>query len=277
MFTQAFKTIIVGVDFSPYSKTVVRQAQLLSKSWKTKLVYVHAFHDSVDYVATDPFGVTFFPNFIDANFYVKKIKKHYNIKKGSEKIVARMGSPFEVLTELANKHPRSLIMVGHKGHSKIAEFFIGSTSQRLVLKGKTPVWVQRGRKIIDPKRILIPHDLSKSSDKSLAIVKKLSLAHPTKYEVYHVNHKPLPILDYKHQNLIKEFQAIENSNLEQLIKKYPRIPVTSETGEVTQKIAKRSKQFDLLVMAHHTPTNLFTKGQAIALLKKIRTPVMVTH
>src|SRR5690348_5761595 len=37
-----FQTIIVGVDFSGYSKTVVKQATLLAKEQGAELVFVHA-------------------------------------------------------------------------------------------------------------------------------------------------------------------------------------------------------------------------------------------
>jgi nucleotide-binding universal stress UspA family protein len=277
MLEQPFKNIIVGIDFSPYSKIVVRQAQLLCRMWHAKLVLVHAIHDAVGYAVT-PFGDVFFPNLIDEKSYQVRIKKFYSIKNNSTEIIASSSTPLRLITETAKKFENPLILAGYKGHSQIAEFFFGSTAQQLVMNSKNPVWIHRGNKVIRPKKILIPHDLSNASDHSIDVVKKLSLACPTTYEVFHVNQRPFPILDYNtFQKVDHRIKKATQSKIEHLIKQYPRIKVTSTSGDITEKVVKRSKDFDLLVMAHHNPTSLLSKSETITLMKKVRTPVMVTH
>lgn len=275
MFQQAFKTIIVGVDFSAYSKTVVSQAKLLSKLWKTKLVLVHAIHDPVEY---SPSLYMSFPNLISDKSYEERMMKLYGVKSTSVKVVARRGTPAALLIETAGKYPKPLIMAGHRGQGPMAEFFFGSTAQMLALKSSVSVWIHRGRKVIRPERILIAHDLSEEANVSIDIVKQLELASPLSYEVFFVKEKAFPVLDYKTYLAIDKRITRQNQlKLGNIFKRYPCLPFVSANGEVTDKIAKRTAKFELLIMTHHNPTGLFKKSETAELLKKVKTPLLVTH
>lgn len=275
MFKKAFNAIIVGIDFSEYSKIVVLEAKLLSQLWNTKLIFVHAIHDPVVY---SPSLYMSFPNIVSEESYVERIKRIYGIDDSKIKIIAKRGTPTSLLQEVANKFSQPLIMVGHRGHHKIADFFFGSTAQSLALKSKTPVWIHRGSKIIKPDRVLIPHDLSNKSNHSIDIIKKLSLAYPMNYEVYHVQEKAFPVLDFETYKKIKTRLNKRNKTMiENLLRNYPQLSIISEEGEVTPRIVKRTKNFDLLVMAHHNPTGLFSKSETADLLRQVKTPLLVVH
>lgn len=275
MFQQAFKTIIVGVDFSSYSKIVVNQAKLLGKLWKARLVLVHAIHDPVEY---SPSLYMSFPNLISEKSYEERIKKLYGADSRMVKVLARRGTPAALLIETAGKFPKPLIVAGHKGQSKMADFFFGSTAQILALKSGIPVWIHRGTKVVHPKRILIPHDLSDEANHSIDIVKQLELASPLNYEVFFVKEKAFPVLDYKtylelDQRIVRESQK----KIGNILKAYPHLPFVTAKGEVTEKIVKRTGKFDLLIMTHHNPQKLFSKSETADLLRKIKTPMLVTH
>lgn len=275
MFQEAFKTIVVGVDFSPYSKIVVQQAKLLCRLWGTKLVLVHAIHDPVEY---SPSLYMSFPNLISEKSYEERMKKFYTIKSSSAKIIAKRGTPAALILQIANKSPKALIMAGHKGQSKIADFFFGSTAQMLALKSKIPIWIHRGSKVIKPVKILIPHDLSKESNHSIDIVRKLALASPLSYEVFFVKQKAFPVLDYKTYLSIDYRLMKENQRkIGNILKSYPKLPFVAADGDVSEKIVRRTSKYDLLVMAHHNPTGIFSKSETVDLLKKVKTPMIVTH
>ena len=275
MFQQAFKTIIVGVDFSSYSKTVVSQAKLLCKLWKTRLVLVHAIHDPVEY---SPSLYMSFPNLISEKSYEERIMKLYAVKSTSVKVVARRGTPAALLIEIAGKYPKPLIMAGHRGYSPMAEFFFGSTAQLLALKSPVAVWIHRGSKIVRPQRVLIPHDLSEKANLSIDIVKQLELASPLSYEVLFVKEKAFPVLDYKTYLAIDRRITRQNQlKLGNIFKRYPHLPFVATNGEVSEKIVKRTAKFDLLIMTHHNPAGFFKKSETAELLKKVKTPMLVTH
>lgn len=275
MFNKIFKTLVIGVDFSDYSKHVVRQAQLLSRLWKTKIVLVHAIHDPVVY---SPSLYMSFPNLVSEKSYEDRIKKIYNIRDPKVKILAKRGTPTDLLVQVAKESAEPLIMVGHRGHHKIAQFFFGSTAQSLALKAKFPVWIQQGAKLVKPQRVLIPHDLSHNANRSIDIIKKMSLAYPMTYEVFHVQEKAFPVLDYETYKYI-ENKLVKKSNkkIKNLLNHYPNMPFVTTKGEITNKIVKHTKNFDLLIMAHHNPTGLFSKSETAELIKLIKTPILVIH
>ncbi len=276
MLEKPFKTIVVGVDFSPYSKIVVKQADLLCHLWGSNLVLVHAIHDPIEYATAAPYLMI--PNIISRDVYVTRIKDFYDIKNLTAKIYADRGSPSSLIQQIAKRFPRSLIMVGYKGHNAVTEFFFGSTAQGLALKSRIPVWIHRGNKIIKPDKVLVPHDLSKKSNHSINIVKKLSLANPTSYEVFYVNQKPFPVLDYStYKKMNNKHMKKAERGLKRLLKEYPNIPIVYSDGEVGQKIAKRSKKFDLLVMTHHNTPSFLSKSEVASILKKVSVPIIVTH
>jgi nucleotide-binding universal stress UspA family protein len=275
MFQQAFKSIIVGVDFSDYSKLVVKQAMYLSKLWETKLILVHAISDPVEYA---PSIYISFPNILDSKYYKSRIIKTYGVKSANVEIYAERDIPSELLQKIAEKYPQSMLMVGYTGMSDLSRFFFGSTAQNVALKAKNPVWIQRGQKVIKPDKILIAHDLTAKSNRSLDIIKKLALTEPLSAEIFHVQDKVFPILDYKQYiKMQKQLLMSTGQKISDVLKNFREIPLSIRQGGVTDKILRRTNKFDLLVITHHNPTGLFSKSETADLLKKIRKPILITH
>ncbi|MBC7467028.1 MAG: universal stress protein [Bdellovibrio sp.] len=273
MFNREFENIIVGVDFSPYSKIVYEQAKKLSQLWDAQLIVVHAVHDPLVF---EP--MFFLP--IDAPMtegeYQKRIKKFYGIKGNKIKVIAEHGNTAELMRILCMKYRYALIVAGFKGGSPIAEFFFGGTAQSLIHTSKVPLWLHRGTKVITPKRVLIPHDLSNESNRSIDLFKRLLLNQPKDYEVMFVREKPFPVLNYDLYKMTeKKMLKDEQSKIQYLLGKYPKLPFYTTTGSVTEKIVKRTSRFDLILMTHHNEGDLFAREEAIRLLKKSNIPLLI--
>ncbi|MFZ3230700.1 MAG: universal stress protein [Pseudobdellovibrio sp.] len=276
MLQQYFKTIIVGVDFSDYSKIVVKQAQLLGQLWNAKLVLVHAIQDPIEY-APSIYNLSY-PNLSSPKTYLIRMSKKYEIEKKSATLIALYGSAVPLLLQTAKKYPEPLIMIGHRGQNKISTFMFGSTAQELIKKSKKSLWIHRGSKVVHPQKILIPHDLSIESNRSIDVVRKLSFENPSSYEVFFVKEKEFPVLNYKDYPLVEgAFLKNAQAKIKNIFKEYPEVSFVTAKGNVTNKIVKHTKKFDLLVMTHHSPTGLFSKSETIELLKDIKTPMLVAH
>jgi len=273
MLQKSVQTIVVGVDFSPYSKLVVKQAKLLAKLWKTKLVYVHAVQDPVQYAPALYYPL---PNRLSNESYKKAVKKNY--ETGSSEIRIVNGFPSAAILDTAGRYPNPMILAGYKGVRPIEEFFFGSTAQSLAYNGRYPVWIHRGNKVVKPKKVLIPHDLSLEANHSIDTVNDLSLSAPMKYEVFFVQQRPYPVLDYSAYTLAEK-KIIEQSaaKANDLKKKYPNIRFSASKGDVTSKISKKSKNFDLMVVTHHHKSGFYNPGQTASLLKKINKPTLIVH
>lgn len=273
MFKKPFQTIVVGVDFSVYSRLVVSQAFRLANYWKSQVILVHALNEPLEYIPTPLLAYQKFPKF---KTYKSRIKEFYNIKDKKNKIIVGYDTPTLLIQYTAKINKNPLIMVGYAGNSKVAEFLLGSTARNLALKGSFPVWVQRGSKIVDPLRILVPVDLSRSSSRAIDVCQDLGLIQPLKYQVFFVRSKPLPILDY---SLYGDTETVQLKKVQEGFKKlfslYPRISFQSTTGDITEKIVQKSKDFDLIVMSRRRPRRVLTVSETSYLMSLSEIPLIV--
>jgi nucleotide-binding universal stress UspA family protein len=141
MLQNTVRTLVVGLDFSPYSKLVLKQAVVLKEFFNAKLVFVYAVHEPMFY------GDGFYPypyfQITPEKEFVQQLKSFYQFK-GPATYIAKYGRPADVLIDVADRFSHSMIVAGYKGHNQIAEFLFGSTANEIALKAKVPVWIHRG-------------------------------------------------------------------------------------------------------------------------------------
>ncbi len=279
-----FQTIVVGVDFSTYSKIVVKQASQMAKEYKAQLILVHTLNSASFMSGQFPF-VDLEDEFIQP--LTKEVISFYKLKnliaemKLEAKVVVNIGRPAEGIIAIAKQQDHPLIVVGHKGKSTfMGRFFIGSTAEQLALHSPFPVWIHRGNDVKFPKKILLPCDFSKRSTTSLAAAQSLNGLPKTKYEFFHVIQEPLPVLDINQwKQRMNEIKRQESAHQREFRKRFPQIPLKSVTGEAAPLIAKESKKFDLIAMAPHSREGLFA-GFGSVTAKVVRsgdTPVLITR
>lgn len=273
MFLKPFKTLVVGVDFSDYSKIVVEQAFVLAKRWKTKIVLVHAL--------TEPRSDFSSPIFMYAPTpSVKKmkesLKKFYGLNKSSVRLVVGYDTPARLIRSVAKDYPSSLIMAGYKGHTKLSEFLLGSTARNLSLGTAGPVWIHRGQKAIEPNRILVPHDLSRQAHRAINLCENLKMLHPLSYDVFFVRERPIPVLDYASYTRAEEYMVKEaQKRIVNLLSDYPKIVFHSTTGDVTEKIVEKTKEFDLILLSHRKHRGFLSSSETAELIGASQVPLLV--
>lgn len=57
--------------------------------------------------------------------------------------ITRIGEPFSEIIKVADEIDISLIVIGHRGHSRAEELLLGSTAEKVVRKSKKPVVLVR--------------------------------------------------------------------------------------------------------------------------------------
>lgn len=273
MFKRPFESIVVGIDFSPYSKLVVKQAIKLSLMWNAQVYLVHAFNEPTEYA---PSLYITLRKPLNPTYYKNKILKYYNLKKFPVKLIVDYDMPTQLIRKTARSLKKPLIMAGYKGNAKVAEVIFGSTAHNLALGTKSPVWIHRGNKVIEPNRILIPHDLSKQSNRSIDLLKKLELMHPVRYQVCFVREKPLPVLDYELYKKMELKQVREvQKETKSLLAQYPGLSFLSTTGEVADKVVRKTRHFDLILIAHRHSAGFFSISETRRLISKSHVPLLI--
>jgi nucleotide-binding universal stress UspA family protein len=247
------KTVLVGVDFSRFSKATVKQARAIAKKIKVPLVLVHVFENPLMTKWNDSASKHSL-----SDVYMKQIKKNYSLE-ANDKAIVRCGVAFEEILTVAKNTPSPLIVVGSRGkRGAIARFFLGSTAERLALQSSYPLLIHKGQKIVLPKKILIPCDFSSRSKNTIEGSKKLGLKDMS-FELYHVLQPPAPILDYPHwQIMFDDIKKINEQELSRFQKKYGPLKVAeTNNSDVTGTIEKHSKSFDWIAISPRKHKGIF--------------------
>lgn len=165
----AFDKILVGVDQSAHNEVVLNKAAELAKGKKTEVVLVHAVtphalsEEELAY-AQERCGETFsrrlldsglppFPveenderrsvyqymqareafNQVYAEDVLKRAREHLQ-ERGVKNIktVIENNSPADAVQEVAERENVDLIVIGRRTHSRLTDFFLGSTAQKIL-------------------------------------------------------------------------------------------------------------------------------------------------
>ncbi len=137
------KKIIIPVDFSEHSEYALRTAAKLAKKYDAELLALHMLEMS-DIMLSASDGLQNqkaafflqlaeqrFEDFLDKN-YLEDVKltpiiKHFKV--------------FSEVNDVALQHNADLIVMGSHGTNGIAEFFVGSNTERVVRNANIPVLV----------------------------------------------------------------------------------------------------------------------------------------
>lgn len=269
MQSQDINHIIVGVDYSKYSKVVVKEAQKLSETLNVPVTYVYIF----DYYQT--LGDTLEDFILRMKF---QIRKAYKLKENPN-ILVKMGDPATQLIEAAKTVGENpLIIVGHKGYSKISRLFLGSTAEKVATLSPFPVWIHRGQRALLPKRVLVPSDLTEQTDRTLLQVKAFEASvHPT-LELYHVIPEPIPILDFPvHKAMAKQIHDEDDKIFAKFTKSHPELKAVRGRGNILDRIEKRSKKFDIVALSPRDKnrSNPLLGKVATKLVRSVNKPILI--
>ncbi len=248
MKNKNIKNLIVGIDLSDYSKIVVREAKMLAEKMAIPMNLVFV-------CPADWYAPAYKAEIIQRT--TERINKIYKLDKKIN-VSIKFGKADTEVIGFAKKFTNPMIIVGYKGHSGLLNMLLGSTAEKIAQKSPFPVWIQRGNKIIVPKNILVPSDLSQNSDHTVEGVKLLSKPVNGKFELYYVLEEPTPLLDYSAWASVYTFLKKEEDKKLKLMKaKYPNLKTSKNPGNVASHILQYSKKFDLIAITPKNPKKRF--------------------
>lgn len=141
------KTIVFATDFSDNSVLVFENAKSLAVENNAKLLILFVQEDTEStHFHTALLSSEDIKNTVEKNiedYFSNFIEKNAGDFKDYEKIV-RHGRPFAEILKLSKERSADLIVVGTHGRTGIEHVMLGSTSERLVRRAKTPVLIIPG-------------------------------------------------------------------------------------------------------------------------------------
>ena len=137
------KKIIVPIDFSEHSEYALKTAAKLAKKYDAELLVLHMLEMSeIMLSASDGLQnqkTAFFLQLAQQKFEDFLKKDYLNDIKVTP--IIKHFKVFSEVNDVALKHDADLIVMGSQGTSGIAEFFVGSNTERVVRHSKIPVLV----------------------------------------------------------------------------------------------------------------------------------------
>ena len=271
MKNRNFNCLIVGIDFSDYTKVVIREAQELARKMKIPIVYVHSYTDER---WPEHFRAEITKSLPD------QIRDTYGLDAKAD-VRTGFGNAAQFIMNIADSLLNPLILVGHKGQNALERLFIGSTAEKIAQISPYPVWIHRGDRVIFPDKILVPSDLGRQTNKTLRQLNKLSENLSPQIELYHVSEEPLPLLDHATWNyLYADIMAHEDKQFTQFKRNHPGLKIVREQGvDVAGMIRKHARKFDVVAISPQGKgnSNPFFGHVAAKLIRSNDKPVLVFH
>lgn len=158
-----FGTIVVGVDNSPESETAIQWARSVAGP-DDKIVLLHAWQLPV--VTGYDMVVTVDPHEIEQ--YAKEAVAESVQRLDDPRVipVVHQGHPGRSLIAEADERGAGLIVVGHRGNSRVS-MMLGSTANYVLHHTKRPTVIIRGEHESPPRRVVVgidAHDLDESAE-----------------------------------------------------------------------------------------------------------------
>lgn len=158
-------TILVATDFSETSFTVLRKALFVAQQHHAQLHVIHVIDESWYTLKQDLKSISEHSWSVLATSFPDLIKKHFHCVQGN---VVRE------IAETAGQIGATMLVIGSSGENYMfKELLVGSTTKSIVRNSSIPVLVIKDDLPLNPRRILIPTNLSDHS--KTAILKTAAL------------------------------------------------------------------------------------------------------
>ncbi len=139
-----FERILLAVDGSEHSMHAAQEAGDLARSMKSNTVHiVVAFEEIPDYLGEPNRQQVIDTRMDQANAILQKARDALGKIPGEVEAEVIEGSPAEAIIRVAKTHDTTVIVMGSRGLSTIAEMVLGSTSHKVVSHASCPVLIVR--------------------------------------------------------------------------------------------------------------------------------------
>ncbi len=147
-------TLLVAVDFTPYSEEALIFASQLAEKLQSQLLVLHVIHDPAEapgFYAQKAKEKKFLQSMEEAaeemmeEFLAKMRNDHPDqlpIKKAVPLLV--VGTPVTRILEIAEQKQASMIIIGSHGRTGLSHLLVGSKAERVVQLSPIPVTVVKG-------------------------------------------------------------------------------------------------------------------------------------
>jgi nucleotide-binding universal stress UspA family protein len=255
------KNVVVALDFSKYSKLVLRQAQILSKKFKAKLHIIYVAEDVPLTAAPELYSASFRYPAADKDRLKSQLLLFYKIKESDELSVSvKTGAVTRTILREAESKTSPLLVIGSHGKPVFSKFILGSHAEEISLSASVPVWVHRGSKIRHFKHMLLPVDFTDVTQKLVNIFEAAHAKYKIVVNFIYIRPQPVPMFDYgAYAASLKVFRSVTQKLARVFSIKNHGLKLKVVSGDVVPEIVSRAKNYDLVIMSPHNKSGIFRR------------------
>jgi nucleotide-binding universal stress UspA family protein len=269
-----FECILVPVDFSRHSERIVHRIPDLEKAGLKKAVFLHVIDpvkaarwSDVDAQALDRFKSEAFDRL---NSLTEPLQGQTDIRIVPLVVV---GSTDRAIVDTAEEQAVSLIIIGAHGRSYIRGALLGSITQKVLRRTRTPLLIARfenpGARVEDdpevfPRdpcaKILHPTDFSDNSLRAFRLVRNCGPGIEKEIILLHVQDSRTLLHHLKHR--LEEFDRIDRQRLTELKRQLDflgyAVRMVLKTGVPAMEINRLAEEENvtMIALASHGKSNL---------------------
>lgn len=169
-----YQRILVATDFSPHAKAAFQQAVWLARQAGAQIVLAHTLPDRLRLAYSESTRAQLDLIYGEGEVVPREIRRESEARMRqmivdlkAEDLNIRLetwpGEPFVELTLAVQREGFDLVLAGTRGLSAWEQFFVGSTSKRLIRKCPSSVWIVKAEHVGPPKAVLAATDFSEVS------------------------------------------------------------------------------------------------------------------
>ncbi|RUM58618.1 MAG: hypothetical protein DSY60_01405 [Persephonella sp.] len=185
-----FKKILVGIDFSNITESVINSALFFGKIFNSEVCLLHVIEPPIIAIYEDPFlsidnkeVVIELEELLVEKFKkeLEKFKIRFDEAGVKTTVAVEVGNIVDTILDYAETNSFDLITVGSHSEGLLERLILGSITERVLNKTKISTLVVKGEPIKKIDRILCGYDFLPNSIKALETA--LEIAEITKAEV----------------------------------------------------------------------------------------------
>lgn len=172
--SQGYRRILVATDFSPHANAALKQAVWLARQSGAQIVLAHTLPDRLRVPYSESMRAQLDLIYGEGEVVPREIRRESEarmrqaiIDLNATELNIRLeiwpGEPFVELTLAVQREGFDLVLAGTRGLSAWEQFFVGSTSKRLIRKCPSSVWIVKAEHVGPPTAVLAATDFSEVS------------------------------------------------------------------------------------------------------------------
>ncbi len=283
-----FKKILIAVDFSEITDSVVNSALFIGKLFNSEITLLYAIEPPIITIYDNPLLDNTEIILELENILKKKFSEHLdkyvelfqNAGLKADKVV-EVGSVAETILETADNIQADLIIIGSHKKGLIEKLLLGSVAERVLNKARTSVLVVKGNELNKVEKILCGYDFLPNSQKALEIAVEIAKKTDAEIEVLHADHDEW----FAHfKNIYEEVYNKKLSLLKQIEENLKgdniKIKVKLEKGRPESVILNEIKNYkpDLTILGKRKSPDIrriFLGTVAMKVIKETDKPILI--